>query len=121
MIRSSSEDIEILEAALMGFQQMRDQIEQKISDLRDQIAASGPGASSQENGGGSRAMSAAARRRIALAQKKRWAAYKAEHGESEKPKPQKRVLSAAGRARIIAATKKRWAAFRKAKQQAKSA
>jgi hypothetical protein len=63
-------------------------------------------------------MSAAARKRIALAQKKRWAAYKAQHGAAgatkTAPKTKKRVLSAAGRARIIAATKKRWAAFRKA-------
>ena len=66
-------------------------------------------------------MSAAARRRIALAQKKRWAAYKAEKGTPAKPKRQKRVLSAAGRARIVAATKKRWAAYRKAQQAAKAA
>jgi hypothetical protein len=59
-------------------------------------------------------MSAAARKRIALAQRKRWAAYKAGHGKPAAPKPHKRVLSAAGRARIVAATKKRWAAFRKA-------
>jgi hypothetical protein len=66
-------------------------------------------------------MSASARRRIALAQKKRWAVYKAEHGtKAAAPKPQKRVISAAGRARIIAATKKRWAAYRKA-QEAKKA
>jgi hypothetical protein len=66
-------------------------------------------------------MSAAARKRIALAQKKRWAAYKAEHGSkpAAAAKPKKRVISAAGRARIVAATKKRWAAYRKV-QQAKS-
>jgi hypothetical protein len=67
-------------------------------------------------------MSAAARKRIALAQKKRWAVYKAEHGtkpaasKAAAPKPHKRTLSAAGRARIVAATKKRWAAFRKAQE-----
>jgi hypothetical protein len=64
-------------------------------------------------------MSAAARKRIALAQKKRWAAYKADHGTKaatpkSAPEPKKRVISEAGRARIVAATKKRWAAFRKA-------
>lgn len=66
-------------------------------------------------------MSASARRRIALAQKKRWAAYKSGQDTQEQPKPKKRHLSAAGRARIIAATKKRWAAFRKAKQEARKA
>jgi hypothetical protein len=67
-------------------------------------------------------MSAAARRRIALAQKKRWAAYKAEHGAkaAAPPKAKKRVISAAGRARIVAATKKRWAAYRKAQEAQKA-
>ena len=64
-------------------------------------------------------MSAAARRRIALAQKKRWAAYKAGQGtKAAAPaaaKPKKRVISAAGRARIVAATKKRWALQRAGK------
>jgi hypothetical protein len=68
-------------------------------------------------------MSASARRRIALAQKKRWAAYKAEHGGSAKAKAPKakRKLSAEGRARIVAATKKRWAAFRKSQSGAAGA
>src|ERR1035437_3388933 len=65
-----------------------------------------------------RRMSAAGRRRIALAQKKRWAALKADQKRKQAPaaqtQPKKRVISAAGRARIVAATKKRWAAWRKA-------
>jgi hypothetical protein len=66
-------------------------------------------------------MSASARHRIALAQKKRWAVYKAEQGAKVPAvKAKKRVISAAGRARIVAATKKRWAAYRKA-QEAKNA
>jgi hypothetical protein len=67
-------------------------------------------------------MSASARKRIALAQKKRWAVYKAEHGAKQAaPKAQKkRVISAAGRARIAAATKKRWAAYRKAQEAPKA-
>jgi len=109
-------DTEVLEAALIGFQHLRDQVEEKIAALRSQIGA--PPAARQtlshKAAAGAapkkRTMSAAARKRIALAQKKRWAAYKAEHGA---PVKAKRVLSAAGRARIIAATKKRWAAFRK--------
>jgi cell division septum initiation protein DivIVA len=120
--RLPKQDTELLEAALVGFQHRRDQIEQKIAELRSQIggspvsrpapAAAAPGASAPKK----RTMSAAARRRIALAQKKRWAAYKAEHGtKATAPKPKKRAISAAGRARIAAATKKRWAAFRKQK------
>jgi len=114
------QDTEVLEAALIGFQHLRDQVEQKIAALRSQIGS--PAASKQalshkaaaESAPKKRTMSAAARKRIALAQKKRWAAYKAEHGAASAPVKAKRVLSAAGRARIIAATKKRWAAFRKA-------
>jgi hypothetical protein len=119
MPRPPKQDTELLEAALIGFQHRRDQVEQKIAELRSQIggqpasaAASGVAAPKK------RTMSAAARRRIALAQKKRWAAYKAEHGTktAAAPKAKKRVISAAGRARIVAATKKRWAAYRKAQQ-----
>jgi hypothetical protein len=116
-------DTEILEAALIGFQHRRDQIEEKIAALRSQIGAPAVRQTFSHNAAAEsapkkRTMSAAARKRIALAQKKRWAAYKAEHGTAgaakTAPKTKKRVLSAAGRARIIAATKKRWAAFRKA-------
>jgi hypothetical protein len=118
--RLLKQDTEILEAALIGFQHKRDQIEQKIAELRSQIrgtpasrpapAAAAPGASVPKK----RTMSAAARRRIAMAQKKRWAAYKAAQGtKAAAPKQKKRAISAEGRARIVAATKKRWAAFRK--------
>ena len=123
MPRSPKQDTELLQAALIGFQQKRDQLEQKIADLRSQIggnAASRPAPAAAASGAAApkkRSMSASARRRIALAQKKRWAAYKAEHGtKTAAPKPHKRVISAAGRARIIAATKKRWAAYRKAQE-----
>jgi cell division septum initiation protein DivIVA len=124
MPRSQKQDIELLEAALIGFQYKREQVEQKISELRSQIAGnpvSRPAsAAAGESTPAKRTMSASARRRIALAQKKRWAAYKAEHGtKAAAPKPHKRVISAAGRARIVAATKKRWAAYRKA-QEAKA-
>ena len=127
MPRSPKQDTELLEAALIGFQQKRDQLEQKIADLRSQIggnSASRPApaaAASSAAAPKKRSMSASARRRIALAQKKRWAAYKAEHGtKTAAPKPHKRVISAAGRARIIAATKKRWAAYRKAQEGTKA-
>ena len=124
MALSRMQDTELLKAALIGFQQMRDQVEQKIADLRGRI----DGRTSPASASGSaaafapkkRTMSASARQRIAMAQKKRWAAYKAAKGRTAAAKPQKRVLSAAGRARIVAATKKRWAAFRKAKGIKKS-
>ena len=129
MPRTPKQDTELLEAALIGFQHKRDQVERKIADLRSQIGghpASGPAPAAAADGASApkkRTMSAAARRRIALAQKNRWAAYKAGQGtKAAAPaaaKPKKRVISAAGRARIVAATKKRWAAYRKA-QEAKA-
>jgi hypothetical protein len=112
MPRLPKQDTELLEAALIGFQHKRDQLEQRIAELRSQIGglpATRPAAAASE--------ASAPGRRIALAQKKRWAAYKAEHGpKAAAPKPQKRAISAAGRARIVAATKKRWAAYRKAQE-----
>ena len=124
MPRLPKQDTELLEAALIGFQHQRDEVVRKIADLRSRIGGnSGSGSTGSATGSAAagRTLSPAARRRIALAQKKRWAAYKAENGHSSKTaKPPKRVLSAAGRARIIAATKKRWAAFRKAKEAKKA-
>lgn len=122
MPRPPKQDIELLEAALIGFQHRRDQVEEKIAELRSRIAGTASPKSGSVSGAGSsapkkRTMSASARRRIALAQKKRWAAYKAEHGtKAAAPQVKKRVISAAGRARIVAATKKRWAAYRKSQE-----
>jgi hypothetical protein len=56
-------------------------------------------------------MSAAGRKAIAAAQRKRWAAKKAEpNGAPAKSVKPKRKLSAPGKAAIVAALKKRWAA-----------
>lgn len=124
MPQTAKQDTELLEAALIGFQLRRDQVEQKIAELRSQISgnsASRPAPAAGAPATKKRTMSASARRRIALAQKKRWAVYKAEHGtKPAPPKAKKRVISAAGRARIVAATKKRWAAYRKAQEAKKS-
>ena len=117
------QDTQLLEAALIGFQQMRNQIEQKIAELQSQIEGTPvrtPRAPVAGSGANKRTMSPSARRRIAEAQRKRWAEYKAGNdtpAKSAKGEPRKkRVLSAAGRARIIAATKKRWATYRKSHQ-----
>lgn len=122
MPRLNNPDTELLEAAIVGFEFMRSEVERKIAELRGQIAGHEPSHPVNTPGHGAvsapkrRTMSASARRRIALAQKKRWAAQKAESGRTATAaKPQKRAISAEGRARIIAATKKRWAAYRKAK------
>src|ERR1700721_2238584 len=119
MPRLPKQDNELLEAALIGFQRQKEEIGAKIAELRSRLggapAPAKEAATGKTTNSGKRTMSAAARRRIGLAQKKRWAAYKQEHGAALTPaaKPAKRKLSAAGRARIVAATKKRWAAYRK--------
>ncbi|MGO4882969.1 MAG: hypothetical protein ACLP59_19435 [Bryobacteraceae bacterium] len=118
MPRPSKQDTQLFEAALIGFEHMRDEVERKIAELRSHMGGSSApaGAASSPSGRKGRTMSAAARKRIALAQKKRWAAVKAGQGTKAAVKPAKRVISAAGRARIVAATKKRWAAYRKAQE-----
>jgi len=123
MPQAPKQDTQLLEAALIGFQHMRSQIEQKIADLKSQIGGANgrtsAGGSALSGGATRRTMSASARRRIALAQRARWAEYKAAKSapvKAAKQRPKKRVLSAEGKARIIAATKKRWAAFHKGRQ-----
>lgn len=66
--------------ALIGYQVERQKIEARINEIQSQlkgrrfVPASANGA--KRTGGAKRDLSAAARRRIALAQKKRWAAYR---------------------------------------------
>src|SRR5277367_5654977 len=111
---------DILRAALIGLGHTLGTLEQRIADLRSRLlgqpAAGKTSAAAPAQGDQKRTMSAAARQRIALAQKKRWAAFKAAKSKPAAPKAQKRELSSEGRARIVAATKKRWAAFHKAQQ-----
>jgi hypothetical protein len=101
-----STDLTLLEAALIGFEHMQRNFEEKIAEIRRRLGGDGAtGAAVAQTG--KRTLSAAARRRIAAAQRKRWAAVKAE----SKPKPLtvKRTMSAAARKRIAAAQRKRWA------------
>jgi hypothetical protein len=75
-------DTSLLTAALVGYVQQKGEIEAKIAEIKKQLG--GRSAQAAAGGGGDisssfkprRQMSAAARRRIALAQKKRWAAYR---------------------------------------------
>jgi hypothetical protein len=117
MPQTQKHDSEFLSAALIGLQHKLGAIDQRIADLRSQLGgqpvAHKAAAAAPESGAKKRTMSAAARKRIALAQKKRWAAYNAAKAQpaaakakKAAPKPQKRKLSAEGRARIVAATKK---------------
>jgi hypothetical protein len=106
--------VEIINAAIAGFEQQKGRIEQQIADLRAMLPTGRIEAAITVNGSRRkrRRMSAAGKRAIAEAQRKRWAALKGRsEGEAPAPAPakRKRRLSAAGRAAIIAATKKRWA------------
>jgi hypothetical protein len=109
---------EIITAAILGFNEQKRHIDSQIGEL--QALLHGRGARTavtvEVATRTRRKISAAVRRRMALGQKKRWAAIKR---EAESPslvtleitKP-KRKLSTAGRRAIIAATKRRWEVVR---------
>jgi hypothetical protein len=101
---------EIVEAAIFGFEEQKRKLDAQITELRGLLpnghGTARPTAPAPKKQG----MSAAGRRAIAEAQRKRWAAQKAETKAAPAPKKAKRKLSAAGRAAIVAALKKRWAA-----------
>ena len=101
-------DTSLLEAALVGFEQMRRNVEEKMADIRRQLGSGGGMPGGAPGKGRKRTLSPAARRRIAAAQRKRWAAIKAK----AKPARAKRKMSAAARKRIAAAQRKRWASVK---------
>lgn len=111
-------EIEILTAAIEGFEAQKMRIDAQIAEIRQLMtggsAAPAPTASKPAR----KKMSAAGRKRIAEAQRKRWAEAKKQPNapkaaKSAAPKP-KRKLSAEGRKNIIEATKRRWAAVKAA-------
>src|ERR1035438_6720050 len=106
---------EILNAAIVGFEQQKLRIDAQIAELR-QMLHGGPTATAaapEVPKGKRRKMNAAARKRIGDAQRKRWAESKKTSSPvaPEVPKP-KRKLSAAGKKAIADATKRRWARVR---------
>ena len=66
---------EIITAAIAGFEAQKERINSKIAELRNMLHHT-DGHAAAEAPKRKRKMSAASRRRIALAQKKRWAAIK---------------------------------------------
>ena len=101
-------DTYFLEAALIGFEQMKRNVEEKIAEIHRQLGSGNgtPVAATRQRG--RRPLSPVARRRMAAAQRKRWAAAKAK-SEPSKPVSAKRTMSAAARKKIAAAQRKRWA------------
>jgi hypothetical protein len=112
---------EIINAAIVGFEQQRLRLDTQIAELRAMLDGSRPEPVSTPEVPKSkrRRMSPAALKRISDAQRKRWAASKGESESVSKSttKP-KRTLSAAGKAAIVAALKKRWAVKRAAAKKA---
>jgi hypothetical protein len=116
-----SADPSILQAALIGYQYQRDQIDAKMAEIRRELGGKAAGvkrsglpATGTPGTSAKRVVSPAGRRRMAAAQRKRWAAVKAAKPAepAKQPAPKKRKMSAAGRKRIADATRKRWAEFR---------
>ena len=101
---------EIITAAIAGFEAQKKHIDAQIAELRniltgerttDAVPAEAPPKR--------RKVSAASRRRMALGQKKRWAAVKGQSNSQATVERPRRRISEAGMKRIIAANKKRWA------------
>ena len=109
---------EIVTAAILGFNEQKRHIDSQIGELRAMLhgRSARTAVTAEVPTRTRRKVSAAARRRMAIGQRKRWAAFKDGAKSSsvvtlELAKP-KRKLSAAGRRAIIAATKRRWAVVR---------
>ena len=103
---------ELITAAIAGFEEQKRHINSKIAELRNMLHARHAVAAAAASKP-IRKISLASRRRMALAQKRRWAATKGHQanlaGSSHRPKGR---ISEEGRRRIVAATKKRWALIR---------
>ena len=100
-------DRSVLEMALIGYQRSLENIQEKIADIQRQLGIRPAIAAAPVTAGGAkprRQMSAVARKRIALAQKKRWAAF--HQAEEPAPAPKKAVakrrLSPARKAALLA-------------------
>jgi hypothetical protein len=111
-------DASLLQAALIGFEQMKREVEVKIASILNSLGSGSTDGAAPSR----RPMSAGARKKIAAAQRKRWALartnkIKPEPTTTKMAKP-KRTMSAVGRRRIAAAQKKRWAAIKATKKAA---
>jgi hypothetical protein len=116
--------IEIVTAAIDGFEAQKTRIDAQIAELRAMLHGGSPEPAVTEKTEATpqrkrKRFSAAAIRRMREAQRQRWAKVRGESAppaavaKAEPPKP-KRRLSKAGRASIVAALKRRWAEKRAA-------
>ena len=109
---------EILNAAIVGFEQQKLRIDAQIAELRQMLTGTPTAAAAAPGGpkGKRRKMSAAVRKRMGDAQRKRWAESKKESEPLSPVAPDaakpKRKLSAAGKKAIAEASRRRWARVR---------
>jgi hypothetical protein len=87
----SGADAELMAAALVGYDQRRLEILDKMAELQRQIGGSAVRAAPGSSNGArparkKRTMSAAGRRRIAAAQRKRWAEFRKKKGDTNASK-----------------------------------
>lgn len=118
---------EIITAAIEGFEGQKKRIDEQIAELRAMLSGE-PVETTADTPemaapGKRRKFSASSRRKMALAQKKRWAAIKGtseqpEPSISEAPKAKRKKMSASARKAIGEATRQRWA-LKKAAEAAK--
>ena len=93
MARHTAVDKTILEAALVGLEQQKAEIDAKVAEIRRRLRGiAGGGAAKPQvaaapaaGRAGKRVLSPAARKRIAAATRKRWAAYRAAKAAAQTP------------------------------------
>jgi hypothetical protein len=104
--------VEIIDAAIEGFEARKLRIDEQIAQVRQLLNGDRPVAAStsEPQKQPHRKMSAATRKRMGEAQRKRWATKSDAETASKTTAKPKRKLSDAGRTAIVAALKKRWAA-----------
>jgi hypothetical protein len=76
-------DRDIYEAALLGYERSKLDIERKIAELRSMLSGASSASTAKTASRSRRKLSEAARKRIAEAQKKRWARFRRQQGQSK--------------------------------------
>jgi len=91
MARQTAVDKSILEAALLGLEQQKAEIDAKTAEIRRRLRGLSTGAAVKSEaapapaGRAKRVLSPAARKRIAAATRKRWAAYREAKASAQGP------------------------------------
>ena len=95
----------IIEAAIIGFERQKQQIDETVAELRHQLDGTAAKPRRKTTAAGTtstkRVLSAAARKRIAAAQKARWAAFHAKQDAPTKKSTPKK-MSPAAKAKLVA-------------------